>query len=161
MSHTNASHSEIYQVHNDLRNLFGRETIYFRAPKLKTKTDTYSSLKELGYRVDSSLFGFAPFSIIIEGEDLNIVEIPLLDGGDYQYFQVNQYSEKKALDVLENKLNYCLAFRPSFSLLLHCQYSSFLYWKKVVEIAVKCGYQIFDVERQVDEYKNVLEDCEK
>ena len=140
--HRKACRANIKEGHQLISKLFPSPGI-FRAPFLESGFGAIETLRELGYRGDSSYYGITVHPIFEEHEEPYLMsEIPLLDGGDYALLYARSMEESRYLDTLREKLIRLRGLQTSFSILFHPQYSSPHVWEKVVDMATAAGYNI-------------------
>ena len=155
-NHRDTKFLNIVRNHYFIANHFSSTPRIFRAPRLEIREGMYRLLGGLGYSADSSLYGFQLFPVIIDGKNTGIIEVPLLDGGDYHFVQQKGLAPEHYREYLKKRLSWLAAFNSGFSLLFHYQYSTEVHWRIAVETIMEEGYRLATMEEQIREYEEVL-----
>ena len=138
-----------------LSELFGVKPVVFRAPYLEISSSAYSVLVRHQYIADSSLFGVQPFPIVVEGKVLPLVELPLLDGGDYALFHQRRWSVQQYSEYLRQRLRTLVEYGPAFALLFHLQYSGIKHWEAAIRVLKDVSYDLRTINDQSRLYSRV------
>ncbi len=141
-SHRELSRETIQRAHSLIKNQCRREPVGFRAPNLGINKKILTLLPSLHYKYDSSTIGFTPLRVVVGGKEIPLVEIPLLDGGDYVFFKKLKWDRKQYLDHFRKKIRYHYLMGNSFAILFHNQYSGFEIWKEALAISMDTGYRL-------------------
>ena len=144
-SHSKISKNSIKMSHAIFKEKLDLIPNCFRSPRLEITKKILFDIYSLNYSFDSSLFGSRPFNIVIDGQEFSLKEIPLLDGGDYVFFNKLRWDKKRYLSNFRKKLEYHYQLGSTFSILFHNQYSNFEIWKEAIKIAQNVGYQLAEM----------------
>lgn len=139
----------IKRAHSRIKAQFDLEPVVFRAPYLNITEEILKYLPSLNYKYDSSVIGFIPIQVVAKGREVPLIEIPILDGGDYVFYKQFKWDRRRYLHYFKKKIHYHFQLGNSFAILFHNQYSDFETWKESLIISLDIGYQLGTMDRNV------------